>query len=69
MLPLGCEAAPKPAKAFNSQTALAGFTSASQPSGSKLPRHSFIRKLQRFVHTPYVVHPRTCPCCCHRTNG
>ncbi|PTT93762.1 hypothetical protein DBR45_52185 [Pseudomonas sp. HMWF031] len=36
LLPLGCEAAPL---GFFSPTECSGFATASQPSGSKLPRH------------------------------
>ncbi|MBA4359365.1 MAG: hypothetical protein C0411_01330 [Pseudomonas sp.] len=39
MLPLGCEAAPILRMRCIRQTTLAGFTTAVQPSGSKLPRH------------------------------
>ncbi|PWB32473.1 hypothetical protein DCO47_16485 [Pseudomonas sp. NDM] len=40
LLPLGCGAAPKPASAVCQQNRECRFTTAAQPSGSKLPRHS-----------------------------
>ncbi|AXP02774.1 hypothetical protein DZG01_07270 [Pseudomonas fluorescens] len=39
LLPLGCAAAPIQATRSSSDMALTGFTTAAQPSGSKLPRH------------------------------
>ncbi|MCE6979210.1 hypothetical protein EI534_17890 [Pseudomonas frederiksbergensis] len=39
LLPLGCEAAPNPATAFCQLKRANRITTASQPSGSKLPRH------------------------------
>ncbi|AKV05433.1 hypothetical protein B723_03145 [Pseudomonas fluorescens NCIMB 11764] len=39
LLPLDGGAVPKTAVAVHQAAAFAGFTSASQPSGSKLPRH------------------------------
>nr|POA11460.1 hypothetical protein C1892_26225 [Pseudomonas sp. MPBD7-1] len=39
MLPLGGEAAPNELKQCSRQTTSAGLATASQPSGSKLPRH------------------------------
>ncbi|KAA0986998.1 hypothetical protein FQ192_22870 [Pseudomonas sp. ANT_J12] len=39
LLPLGCAAAPTRSTRYVRQNAVAGFTTAAQPSGSKLPRH------------------------------
>ncbi|AWM95086.1 hypothetical protein DJ564_03360 [Pseudomonas sp. 31-12] len=39
LLPPGCEAAPKPATEFHLANRADWVTTASQPSGSKLPRH------------------------------
>ncbi|RBL71228.1 hypothetical protein C3E98_011050 [Pseudomonas sp. MWU13-2625] len=52
MLPLGCEAAPK--SAFRS-TASTLFTTAAQPSGSKLPRHRFVVRLVARGEIPRVI--------------
>ncbi|KAB0516436.1 hypothetical protein F7R05_02840 [Pseudomonas koreensis] len=41
LLPLGCAAAPIPAHNPVRQTAPSALTTATQPSGSKLPRHRF----------------------------
>ncbi|PMW16590.1 hypothetical protein C1X52_11880 [Pseudomonas sp. FW306-2-1A-C05A] len=42
LLPLGCEADPNlPSRSF-SRTAITGFATAAQPSGSKLPRHRLV---------------------------
>ncbi|AUM69839.1 hypothetical protein C0J56_13650 [Pseudomonas fluorescens] len=40
LLPLGCEAAPTATTQYIRHTPSAGFRVASQPSGSKLPRHN-----------------------------
>ncbi|PMU18246.1 hypothetical protein C1X89_23110 [Pseudomonas sp. GP01-A8] len=40
LLPLGCEAAPKPASCFPRKERGALNGAATQPSGSKLPRHN-----------------------------
>ncbi|KAB0511447.1 hypothetical protein F7R05_21885 [Pseudomonas koreensis] len=48
LLPLGCEAAPEPFNRIESDgLRLPGFTTASPPSGSKLPRHSSFSMLLR----------------------
>jgi len=39
LLPLACEAAPKPGGAVRQLNRIRCFTTAAQPSGSKLPRH------------------------------
>ncbi|AWM94177.1 hypothetical protein DJ564_27050 [Pseudomonas sp. 31-12] len=39
LLPLECEALPNQTTRFVGQSAGAGFATAAQPSGSKLPRH------------------------------
>ncbi|PWB27445.1 hypothetical protein DCO47_23000 [Pseudomonas sp. NDM] len=39
LLPLGCEAVVHPLTGFARRCAVADFRAASQPSGSKLPRH------------------------------
>ncbi|TPG81705.1 hypothetical protein EAH78_02065 [Pseudomonas arsenicoxydans] len=39
LLPLGCEAAPKPTVPFIQADRVGWITTAAQPSGSKLPRH------------------------------
>ncbi|AWM89840.1 hypothetical protein DJ564_02970 [Pseudomonas sp. 31-12] len=39
LLPLECGALPIQSSRFARQTAKPGFTTASQPNGSKLPRH------------------------------
>ncbi|POA32246.1 hypothetical protein C1884_07945 [Pseudomonas sp. GW460-R15] len=39
LLPLECGALPKPGNPYFQKQRLADFTTASQPSGSKLPRH------------------------------
>jgi len=46
LLPLGCEAAPKLTAAMIQVIMVAGFTTASPPSGSKLPRHKGIVSAQ-----------------------
>jgi|GEM_PF-1961614 len=42
LLPLGCEAAPKPVTSVCQENCLQLFGSAAQPSGSKLPRHGLV---------------------------
>ncbi|TFY85599.1 hypothetical protein DYL61_29290 [Pseudomonas nabeulensis] len=49
LLPLGCAAAPTKAPRFFRQIPIADVVAASQPSGSKLPRHN---KLPHFKELP-----------------
>ncbi|QDV96856.1 hypothetical protein FFH90_022210 [Pseudomonas sp. ATCC 43928] len=55
LLPLGCEATPKPALALHQAVCVCLFASAAQPSGTvrrsdKLPRHRAVVKI-RYVNT------------------
>ncbi|OWP73455.1 hypothetical protein CEC48_03240 [Pseudomonas sp. K2I15] len=45
LLPLGCEAAPKPACGLHLENRGAVIGAAAQPNGSKLPRHRFSVRL------------------------
>ena len=53
LLPLRCEAAPKPATAACLIHRVADFATAAQPSGSKLPRHKKHRRSQGDKRQPW----------------
>ncbi|MBA1378170.1 hypothetical protein FHK92_10155 [Pseudomonas brassicacearum subsp. neoaurantiaca] len=66
LLPLGCAAAPDGPTRFARRNASADFTTASPPSGSKLPRHGEICLQVQLFHSVQFRVEYPCPSPPHR---
>ncbi|AXP02025.1 hypothetical protein DZG01_03145 [Pseudomonas fluorescens] len=55
LLPLGGEAAPSGTTQSSKHTAPSRFTTAAQPSGSKLPRHKINSRRWRYLHASAIA--------------